>query len=53
MIAKLKMNDRNIEILLRFFDVLDRMKENPYKIKGTMATFVEKMAVCDNNIRKE
>ena len=53
MIAKLKMNDRNVEILLRFFYLLDCRKENPYQIKDTMGIFVEKMAAYDNNIRKE
>ena len=39
MIAKLRMNDRNVEILLRFFYLLDCRKENPYQIKDTMGIF--------------
>lgn len=52
MIAKLRMNDRNVEILLRFFYLLDCRKENPYQIKDTMGIFAEKMSTYDN-IRKE
>lgn len=43
LIARLKINDSNVKLLLTFFELTKKMKDNPHHIKEAITSYIDKI----------